>query len=243
LALPDLHFPVEDRRSLAAVEKYAAEYEWDKVVYLGDVMDFNCVSSHNINNLRAVEGQTLQADYDYANGVLDRHQEIFGDAQLVMLEGNHDYRVERYIDANPRLRGSIEVAKGLRLAERGIKWVRNWSNGTVYRIGKALFTHGIYTNEHHAKKHVQRYGENTFYGHVHDVQSFSQVLYGDNSTIVGQSLGCLCDYAQAYMQGKPNNWQQAFGVFHFMEDGLFNYFVPRLFKHRFVSPEGKVYQG
>ena len=47
-----------------------------------------------------------------------------------------------------------------------------------------------------------------------------------------------------YMRGKPNRWQQAFGVFHFYEDGYFQPMTIPIFKHRFVGPtDGKVYDG
>jgi hypothetical protein len=66
-----------------------------------------------------------------------------------------------------------------------------WSKGEVFQIGEATFIHGRFTNEYHAKKHATRYG-NVFYGHTHDIQSFSGEFYG-SKTIIGQSLGvCAC---------------------------------------------------
>jgi hypothetical protein len=243
LIFSDLQIPYEDKRSLAAVEKYMKDHDWDYVGYIGDFVDMDCISSHNANNLRAVEGKSIQADYDYANRLLDRHQRLAPNAKWFLIEGNHEYRVERYLDAAPTLRGSIEVEKGLRLKERGIKWVRNWSKGEVYRIGKANFIHGLYTNDFHSKRTVQVMGASTFFGHTHDIQSYSAVLRGDNSTIVGQSIGCLCQYDQSYLRGRPTKWQQGFAVFHFLPDGNYNYYIPRLFNHRFVAPEGVTYSG
>jgi predicted phosphodiesterase len=244
LVLPDIHYPYEDRRTMNAVETYMSDVKWDECVYLGDVMDFDMISDHNKGNLRAVEGKTIMRHYNHANAAFDRHELLLGPkCEKVVIEGNHDYRVNRLIDSQPALAGMLEVPTGLLLEARGWRWVPFWSEGTTYRIGNAEFIHGIYTNDHHAKKHVQNYGTCVFYGHTHDVQCYSQVLNGDNKTLVGQSLGCLCKYRQAYMRGKPNKWQQAFGVFHFFPDGFFNYYVVTVFKHRFTSPEGKVYQG
>src|ERR1035438_2762283 len=72
LVLPDLHLrPAcngepsgEDVQSLAAVERYVKDYKWDEVVQLGDLMSWDCISSHNLKNLRAVEGRTIQKEYD-----------------------------------------------------------------------------------------------------------------------------------------------------------------------------------
>lgn len=245
IVIPDLQVPYEDKKSLAAVEKYMAAHKWDYYINIGDFMDFDMISSHNKNNLRAVESRRILADYNKGNEILDRHQKIVKknnpDANFVLIEGNHEYRVERYIDALPQLEGILEVEKCLNLKERGFKWVRSESKGELFNLGKANFTHGTYVTKYHAAKMVENYGVNIFYGHTHDVMAYPKVMRGKDKTIVGQSLGCLCDYNQSYMKGRPSNWQQAFGVFYFYPNGMFDYYVPRLFNNRFIGPDGKSY--
>lgn len=244
LVLPDTQCPYEDKRSLAAVEKMMADYRFDIYLQIGDFLDFDCISSHNKNNLRAVEGKRLMLDYDHAGQILDRHQAIIRKnnpkAEFVILEGNHEHRIVKYVDANPAIEGMFEVPTALEFGRRGIKWVPYWSKGTVYKVGKATFIHGRYTNDHHAKKHVTKHGCNIFYGHTHDIQSYSAEMLGEGKTLVGQSLGCLCG-PQGYMRGGPDKWQQAFAIFDFFPDGNFTYSVIRIFNHRFIY-NGKVYE-
>jgi hypothetical protein len=243
IAVPDLQVPYHDKASLAAVEKLMADYRFDTYLQIGDFMDLDCISSHNKNNLRAVEAKRLDYDYDEGNKILDRHQDIIRrnnkNARFVMLEGNHEYRIERFIDAIPQLEGKIEVPTCLEFGRRKFEWVPYWSKGKIFKHGKASFIHGRYTNQFHAKKHVDAYGCNIFYGHTHDVQTFSREMYGEDSTIVGQSLGCICRN-QSYMRGAPNKWQQAITIFEFFPDGNFTYNLIRIFKHRFIY-NGKVY--
>lgn len=165
LVLPDLHAPYHDIRTVAAVEKLLAASPWDEIIQIGDFMDFDCVSSHNIGKLRTIEGKTVAGDYRVANRLLDRWQKLAPKARWTILEGNHDERILRYIDANPQMAGSLEVPVGLHLIDRGIKWIPSWSTGEIYTLGNANFIHGKYINEHHAKKHVSRFGVNIFYGH------------------------------------------------------------------------------
>jgi hypothetical protein len=113
----------------------------------------------------------------------------------------------------------------------------------MYTKGKANFGHGEYTTRDHARKHIESYGVNFFYGHTHDVQESPKVFHGDNNTVVAQSFGCLCDYAQSYLRGRPTKWQQAFGEFYFRPDGFFNYTVTKIFDHAFVSPDGEWFDG
>ena len=233
LVLPDLQVPYQDDRSLNIVETVMAAEPWDEIVQLGDFMDHDSIAHFNMGQLRKIEGKTLFADYAVGNGVLDRWQKIRPKAKFVIIQGNHDFRPEKLVDAQPQLRGLVETEHGLNLKKRGIKWVPFWEDRRLsYQIGNAYFIHGLYTNEHHSKKHCLRWGVNIFYGHLHDVQCFPMVLKGEDKTIVGQSLGCLCRYDQSWLQGAPTNWQQAFATFHFWPDGFFQYNVYRIFKHR-----------
>lgn len=245
IVIPDMQVPYQDNESLAAVEKYMKSQKFDYYINLGDFLDLDCISSHNKNNLRQVEGKRILKDYEEANKILDRHQKIVRKnnpkAKFYLLEGNHEYRIERYIDANPQLEGMVEVEKGLRLDERGFEYIRCCKTGEHLSIGEANFHHGIYTTKYHTNKMVENFGSNIFYGHTHDIMSFSKVLRGKDQTIVGQSLGCLCQYEQSYIKKNPTNWQQGFGIFYFFPNGFFTYYTPRIFNGRFVAPDGKVF--
>lgn len=246
LVLPDLHVPFHDARSLAAVLDYAADERWDECVLLGDFLDLNCISAHNTGKPRLVEGQSLGADYDTGRAVLDSILKAVrrkhDGCKVVLLEGNHEQRVDRLLDANPVLAGVVEVQRGLGLRERGVKWVKSWSRGELYRVGNAHFHHGLYTNIHHAKKTVEAFGVPIYYGHTHDIQGYSKVLRGRDLTIEGASLGCLCEYEQQYLRGGPSRWQQAVTVFRVFPDGYFQRETTAIFKHRFVGvTNGKVY--
>lgn len=243
LVLPDIHNPVEDKLSMRAVERYMADHKWAEVIYLGDFVDLGVISSHNKHNLRAISGKSLAQDYAAANDMLDRHQRLCPGAKFTLIQGNHEHRAERLVDAQPVLQGSVEPEICLSLGPRGIEWVPFWSDGAVYSKGKANFGHGWYTGKGHSRKTIEACGANFFYGHDHGIECTPKVFRGDNDTVVAQSLGCLLEYRQSYIQGRPTNWQQGMGVFHFRPDGFFNYSVVMIFDHAFVSPEGVFYDG
>lgn len=250
ILLTDTHVPFEDRRTLASIEHYmawrnsrrASQPKIGGLIHCGDLMDFDCISHHNANKLRLVEARRIKGDYDKANAILDRWQNIIGEGgSYDLIEGNHEERVERYLDVNPQLTGMVEVEHGLNLKARGFRWTRFWSKGDILRVGRARFIHGRYTNKYHAEKHLRMYGENTFYGHTHDIQEYSQEYLGNDKTKAGGSMGCTCDYKQRYLQGAPTKWQQAFALFYFRPNGFFNHFIVRIFNHCFVSPEGELF--
>ncbi len=245
VALYDLQIPYHDETALKIVCEYIKDNRWDYVLIGGDLMDFDFISRFNVDFLRRIQGKSFDKQYKAGKSVLtlidDAASALNPKVEKIYLEGNHEYRTTVYIDANPQMESYVEVPVGLDLAEQGWSYKYSWSKNEIFKVGKAKFIHGNYTNQHHAKKHVDRYGCNIFYGHTHDVQCFSKVQHGEGKTIVGQSLGCLCRYDQEYMRGWPDNWQQAFGVFYFHSNGHFSYYIPRIIKGRFIAPDGRVY--
>lgn len=244
LVLPDPHVPQHDKKIWEPVLEYVSDNEWDEWICLGDLMDFNQVSRWTKSNIRKIAASSLKKDYDAGNLWLDQLQEAVGwNTPGTVIEGNHDYRIELYLDEYPQFEGMLEVPFNLNLEERGINWVPYWSKGELYTKGHAVFCHGKWHSVNHAKAHAEKFGTNVFYGHIHDIQSHSVERLGDDCTIVGQSLGCLCEYDQGYIRGAQiTKWQQGFGVFYFLPDGNFNYYVVRIIDGKFISPEGNLYQ-
>lgn len=245
IIIPDLQIPFHDEKALSLVEKYMAAHTWDGVLYIGDMLDFDSISNFNKGKGRALEGKRIALDYDMANKILDRHQQMVWNnnpyAKFVLLEGNHEERMERYVDENPQIEGMVEVAVGLKLEHRKFQWIRSWSKGEIFKIGKANFVHGLYTNAYHPAKMATKFGGNIFYGHTHDMMCHAVSNQLDAAKVhVGQSLGCLC-LPQGYMKGAPTNWQQGFGIFYFLPDGNFTYYTPRIVNNMFVSPDGVLY--
>jgi hypothetical protein len=252
IVLPDLQIPFEDHRTLAAVEAFmkdvqASDEPFTGWLQLGDLLDFDELSRYHAGEEGSVATE-LQESYEGGNRFLDRHQKIMRagckSARFVLLEGNHDYRAYDCArkDDYKKFRGYLNYETMLNLKDRGIKWVRSWKDGKTFQLGKANFTHGIYTNQYHAKKMVQNFGTNIYYGHLHDVMEMPQIQRGNDKTMVGKSLGCLCDYNQSYLKGRPTNWQQAFAIFYIFPDGNFTEHTIRIFKHRFHA-YGKTYDG
>jgi len=172
IILPDPHLPDLDHRSQAAVNKFLATEKWDFWVCLGDVNDFDAISRFSERDLKKIGSAVFKEQYDASNRWLDEQVNIIRgpnpDADMHLIEGNHDARVHEYLKRNPQTEGYVEVPTNLRLDERKINWVPFWSESDILAIGKANFIHGCWVNEHHAAKHAKKFGVNVFYGHCFD---------------------------------------------------------------------------
>lgn len=253
IVLPDLQIPYIDPRSVKAVEDYIKDVQkssnrFDGWLQLGDFLDLDELSRYNVGYEASIEGN-LQRSFDAGNEFLDRHQKLMQgnrktqNYRMVILQGNHDYRIVDFGRKYPHMKEHCDFEKNLKFRNRKIEYIKFWEKDELFKLGKAHFGHGRYLTKYHAFKMADVYGVNIYYGHTHDVMEMPKVMRGDDSTLVGKSLGTLCDYKQKYLKGAPTNWQQAITEFFIFPDGNFQEFTHRIFKHRFVGLNGKVYQG
>lgn len=232
VGLFDLHFPYEDKAAFEAVMEYIVASQPDVCILGGDVVDLDIISDKSKS--RQVEGKRLAKDFNYAANRLQQLSDASDWEGKYFLQGNHDERMERYIDDHPETEGILEVQEMLKLQDNGWVWVPSWRHGVMLTIGKANFIHGLTEGKHHAAKTVDDYGANMFYSHVHDVQSHSKILHGNDSTIMAQSCGCLCRYDMPYLKGRPTKWQHAFLNIYWTPDGRFYHTVVPIFNGQFV---------
>lgn len=244
LILPDTQVPFHDQRTLANILEYARTQRYDGCIQLGDFMDWDFCSRWSSDNVRKAEGQRFLEEYLHGNAVLDDIQDAVRannpDCQLIVIEGNHDWRIENVVNKTPALAGLIEMEKNLRFAERKAVYWKYWTHKRPLIIGKAYFIHGDFIGTHHAKKTADSYGRSVFYGHTHTLQAYTKTSLADDS-IQCWSLGTLSRFDLEYMGHRPSSWQQGFAEFFFEPDGYYNHYFTNVFKHSFTAINGERY--
>lgn len=125
------HFIIPDRQAKQGVPLdhnrwlgYAiAEYKPDRLIDLGDDVDFPSISTYN--SVKDQEGQRLIADIEAANKADDLLFESMGKyrpASMHKLMGNHNERLDRFLAAHPVLEG-LGIPELLNHKEHGWKTV------------------------------------------------------------------------------------------------------------------------
>ncbi len=177
-----------------------------EVVHLGDVLDCGgWLAAHHTMNYVA------QTDYSYAdevtagNQMFDQLQKVVPKADIHVIEGNHDLRVETTcLTMTQRHRADAELLinafaprKVLNLEKRNIHW---WSRGECHhdcvqggtiKLGKCYFTHPQNASKHHAARMAEGFGKNVVYGHTHRRDYFPAAnAVGDEWA--AWSPGCMC---------------------------------------------------
>jgi predicted phosphodiesterase len=244
VVVPDVHLGHHDQRVLDLVEAYMADTWIDYFINLGDLIDNGGIAPFNQSRPRKILNEaTLAEQYELGNQYWDRTQEAARaqnpDCEFFYIEGNHEERTERLVDAQPQFEGMVETATNMRLKQRGIHWIPYWSTGETLKLGKLRFAHGFKTNIHHASTMVRDHSCNLVYGHTHDTMSYPVRTLGDKHIQKAQSLGCLCDLNPPWIKGRPQNWMHAFGVYQFFPDGNFQPNLVEILNYRFVGPMTK----
>ena len=224
IAWPDTHIPYEDKRAVRTALKILEWYKPHTVVVLGDFLDCAPVSHWLKDRNKTKAGLRLKDDFNAGNKLLDRITQP-SVKHLIYLEGNHEDWINDAIEKQPELDGLINLEVGLKFDERranGIQ-VTTLPYGKCFNLGKLWFTHGTYSGQNHAKKHVEAYGRSIVYGHLHDVQMHVKVSPIDiEDKHLGLSLGCLADKNPNFMENRPNNWVHCVGVGLSRPDGSFS---------------------
>jgi len=216
VALPDIHYP--ENINMAGIEKFLADYQPDVLIYLGDVLDLDYLSFFQKDN-KTVVADKLRKEYDEVMKFMDRQIELSKATEVYYIEGNHEYRVKKTLEAHPVGTGFIEIPIGMKLEERGIKWVEL---NTFVKLGKLFFTHGLFWNVYHARQHLDKYQRNIIYGHTHAVQMHSGYHpYDKNLPHIAKSVGCLCTLNPTFLKKRPNQWVNALYMSEIEESGIF----------------------
>lgn len=93
--------------------KYAAEKRPDVIVCLGDFADMPSLCSYDVGK-KSFEGRRLRKDLDIAKEGMERLMQPIArtrgyNPRLVFTEGNHEERIERLCENDPKLDGLISL--------------------------------------------------------------------------------------------------------------------------------------
>lgn len=219
----------------------------DTVVNLGDFLD---LPSQGRFEQEAAFASTTQAAFDRGHLFLQQQRQAAGPkAKIVLVEGNHDRRMEKFITANMLSAFGLRRANTaelpamsipylLRLEEIGVEYIDAYPAGAYWITESLRAIHGTkarsngstaaaYTN---ADPHIS-----TIFGHSHRLEIQSKTVYNGAGAIrsVAVSPGCLCRVDGAvpsvngstHIDGSParhwENWQQGVAVITVEPNGEF----------------------
>lgn len=245
--LSDLQIPYADEKAVQVALEILRDAKPDKVVLVGDMLDLSAWSKY----IQRPEWATATQDaINKAHLLLQQIRKMAPTAEISVLEGNHDARMEKYALNN------AQAAFGLKRADQPDGWpVLSVPYLTAMDTLDIEYLSGYPANRLWINQNLQvRHGNiarkgntavavaqeeriSTIFGHIHRVetQMLTHNTYEGGKTIGAWSIGCLCDIMGSVpsvkggvdLSGRPvpnaENWQNGLAVVDYEDgDGAFN---------------------
>jgi hypothetical protein len=237
--LSDQHVPFHDKHLHEATVAWLTDHQPDRILLLGDLLDFDQVSRYARNDLHTA---TMQDTLDQGYEVLRDYRAAAPDADIVCLAGNHEERLRaaigKQLAAITNLKrpgdddGLLSVPFLLRFDELGIKFVGSDVGGYEHAAIKVTpelqAIHGWIAKKgsgSSARATLDHMRVSTICGHTHRASSvFSTSWSIDNEprTLVALETGCMCEIRDGLSHAPRPDWQQGFATASCRDNGMFH---------------------
>ncbi len=247
----DHHAPHQGPELHAAFCSYLSDERPAFLGVLGDVGDYASVSRH-----RAAEGfrqgvaECNQGAYD----ILSDYRKASPDTQIVLLPGNHDARIEFYIQDNAeKLLGvgpayqedhpMYDLRRLWRLDELGITLVDGTWETAKYKVTPSLtMRHGYMVAKSNGEGMLNKHGRSAVQGHDHRLRATFKTKHDPHDVRVAWSAGCMCIVDEEGLGYSPEpDWQQGALVGHSWSDGDFALAPAPFVGGKLLIPDGRRY--
>jgi Calcineurin-like phosphoesterase len=235
IIIPDSHAHPDFTNERADwLSKLIIDVKPDVVINIGDQFDMSSLSSYD-KGKRDFHGRSYKKDIESGVEFSDR---VWGPVKdrkkklpyRVVLEGNHEHRVERALDLSPELAGTIGF-KDYQYDEYYDEVVRyNGSTPGVFELDDILFAHYFITGvsgrpiggERPAHMLIDKTGQSAIAGHLHTLD------YATRTNVAGRTrsglvCGCYQDYNSPWAGEINHLWRAGIPVLRNVEMGYFDF--------------------
>jgi predicted phosphodiesterase len=210
LLISDLHIPYHDIDAITIALEYGVRENVNTIFIAGDLIDNHQVSRFE----KDPHKRSVKQEFDATKQFLRVLRQIFPDAEIYWLKGNHCVRWEKFL-----LQKAQEIwddpyfhlEERLRLNEERVHLI---DDKVLVKAGKLCITHGhhifkgIFSPVSPARGAWVKAKENIIVGHLHR-SSFHVETDINGQTTGSWSLGCLCQKLPDY-QPLVSNSQHGF---------------------------------
>lgn len=219
LILPDTHYPDTDMRVWRAVLGAIKEVKPDKIIHIGDFMDYPQPSRWTKGTRFEFEGSVFKDSENAVKNMIEPLRKVF-DGPIGVHEGNHDLRPRQYLEKYAPALSETEkfnFENLLRFDEFGIERLPDFNKIAPGWITTHGHLGGIRLSQIAGNTPInaaKRMGTSIIMGHTHraGISPFTMGFDGSGSMLVGMEVGHLMNTKKVtYLKGATGNWQQALG--------------------------------
>ena len=237
MVIPDVQAkPDVDFTFLNYIGRYAVEMKPDIILMLGDFADMPSLSSHDKAGSKSMEGQRYKADIKASHEAMEILLKPIRDEQkklkqnnktrwkpeMIMLYGNHEHRINRAIQNDPKLDGLISL-EDLEYEKFGWTTYPFLQPVTVEGISFChYFVSGVMGNPcSTARALLTKHHQSCIAGH----QQGRDIAYGkraDGIELTALITGSCYEHHENYLNHQTNNHWRGLYILHDVVDGAFD---------------------
>lgn len=210
----DMHVPYHDPKLMDLWVDFIHLTQPDGIHILGDFQNCGAISLKFTDAAKDWRDHRLAFELELGATLLQRLREEFPDTDIHFHEGNHEWRLDRYIRTHAKPLQGLKYMSMRDQLELDSLHITHHEYGSLIPIGKLHLTHGdlIRTGSGAtARAMLQKYGKSVLFGHTHRLGA---VFRTDGRDTCGAwENGCMCQLSQPYTMG-PTDWQQGWSIIH-----------------------------
>lgn len=217
IIIPDVHWPKHDPEAVACLLAAMRVLKPHRAVFLGDALEVDQFSRHGKKSITEEERRDWEADMDgFDDGVLGPVCKL--SREQVIIEGNHEYRVESAAMDSPAIRSVLSmISPRVRFTRRrSVTWVpyQAPTHLSHYAITRSLWAvHGWSHSKNAATAHLAKCSSfSLWHGHTHRNQSDSKRDPATGRMIRAMCPGFLGTLQPVWRGSDPTNWSHGFGL-------------------------------
>lgn len=241
LTVPDAHISEEDDlKRFNYLGQFIIDKRPDKIVFMGDFLTMECLSFFDKDKRQKMEGRRYKKEIDKGNDALDiifyplnelqdrqrRNKDKIYRPEIVFLEGNHCYRLVRYLEFDPTFLGMVSIQKDLKLKERNISFL---PYREFLEIDGVLFTHIPFNRTREVsgvnvtRKVSQVLSSSCVFAHVHSMEYEAFKRHGQNDLQQILSVGCFFENDEPYIHGRITEYWKGLVLLDIFKLGRFDF--------------------
>lgn len=216
--------------------KFLYDEKPDYVVDLGDTADMRSLNSYDTTRPAAIVAQSYQADIENHLDFQDRVRWQFKKQRrkrpaFFGFEGNHEHRIQKAIDADPRIEGygsqKYGVSFGHLETDRFYDEYHRYEHGApaIHDYDGVLYSHFIasgnygtaMSGEHHAYNLLKKKMQSTTVGHSHK----RNIYFRDDTNSIGLVAGCFKGGPEGWAGQANKDWYSGVVIKRGLENGYY----------------------
>jgi len=228
IVVGDTHIgPGQNLRRADWLGRYIKDIKPNRVVYIGDHNTFDSLSAWDKDKRKKMEGRRFQKDLDTLKKFTNKVNAAAGryEYESILTEGNHEYRVDRYIDYHPELDGQLEYV--VRGGLEGFKIIPYMS---FYKHKGISFTHvPIMENgrpvsgKYATARSLDICAGSVVFGHTHKLDYRAVHKHGQAHLQEALNVGCYFEHVDEYALGSMTSYWRGLVTLEHYQHGRFKF--------------------